>query len=115
MERTLDHALSPELYLNDVVKRYGMNLRGTRVVFDPTLPPGKLGTTRAAERGMVIRVGPDALAGEATVANTLAHELSHARDYRRGMHKAHGNRSSLGDRTAYGAGNALEDYINGNR
>jgi hypothetical protein len=30
-------------------QKYGINLRGAKIVFDPKLPPGTLGTTRAAE------------------------------------------------------------------
>ncbi|WP_375755125.1 hypothetical protein [Corallococcus exercitus] len=70
----------------------------------------------APMRREVIRVGPDALADEATLANTIAHELSHGRDYlRSGIHKPHGDMSSVGDGTAYGAGNALEAFIRGER
>jgi hypothetical protein len=61
----------------------------------------------------VIRVGPGALADQATMANTIAHELSHARDYLRGIHKPHGVNSSIADGSVYGSGNALEDWIRG--
>lgn len=65
----------------------------------------------------IIRIGPDAIhQGEATTANTIAHELSHARDYLKGgVHKPHGTGNSVGDGTVYGAGNALEEYIKGRR
>jgi hypothetical protein len=120
MERTFDHALSPQLYVEDVAKHYGVNLRGSgqeiSVVYDNTLPAGQYGVTRAAEGGRVIRVGPDALTNEATTANTIAHELSHARDYLRdGVHKPHGDAGSMGDGSVYGSGNALENWINGLR
>lgn len=120
MERTYDHALSPQLYLNDLADYYGINLRGAgqdiSLVYDETLPPGQLGVTREAEGGQVIRVGPDALVDDATAANTIAHELSHARDYLNGgIHKPHGSDASLGDGSVYGSGNALEDWINGGR
>ena len=75
-----------------------------------------LGVTRAAEGGRVIRIGPDALVDEATAANTIAHELSHARDYLRGnIHKPHGTNASVGDGSVYGSGNALEEWIKGKR
>ncbi len=111
LEKTFEHALNPQLYLDDVVKYYGINLRGVKAVYDPTLEPGKLGVTRANEGGMVIRIGRDAFVDEPTLANTVAHELSHARDYQRGAHKEHGDASSMGDGTVYGAGNALERMI----
>ena len=66
------------------------------------------------------------MGNEAAIANTVAHELSHARDFIRIVdevpgagHKPHGNSSSLNGGSepdsVYGAGNALEDYINGGR
>lgn len=59
---------------------------------------------------------PDALVDQATAANTIARELSHARDYLRGgAHKPHGWDGSLDDRSVYGSGNNLEDWIKGNR
>jgi hypothetical protein len=120
MERTYEHALSPQLYLEDLSGHYGINLRGSgqpvSLLFDESLPAGQLGVTRAAEGGRVIRIGPDALVDEATAANTIAHELSHARDYLRGnIHKPHGTNTSVGDGSVYGSGNALEEWIKGKR
>ncbi|ALN59065.1 Rhs family protein [Lysobacter enzymogenes] len=119
LEKTFDHALSPQLYVEDVAAHYGISLRGSgqpiSVLFDETLGAGKLGVTYAAEGGKIIRIGPDALVDQATTANTIAHELSHARDYLRGVHKPHGLDSSIGDRTVYGSGNALEAWIKGYR
>jgi hypothetical protein len=115
LTRTLEHALNPQSYIDDVVSHFGINLRGTRAIYDPSLAPGQLGVTRAAEGGRIIRIGTDALVDQATLANTIAHELSHARDFLRGVHKPHGNSSSVGDGTAYGSGNALEWWIRGSR
>lgn len=120
LERTLDHALSPQAYVDDIAAHYGINLRGSgqsiALVFDDTLGAGKLGVTYAREGGSVIRIGPDALADQVTAANTIAHELSHARDYLRGgVHKPHGWDGSLDDGSVYGSGNNLEDWIRGNR
>ena len=101
-----------------IAERYNINLRGCgqyiQIVFDPDIPPGVDGLTRKADGGKIIRIGRDALRDEAA-ANTITHELSHARDYLRGEHKDHGYYSSLGDETVYGSGNTLEDYIRGNR
>lgn len=51
-----------------------------------------------------------------------APELSHARDYLQGagkaksyLHKPHGSGLSVADGTVYGAGNALQEYIEGKR
>jgi hypothetical protein len=122
VERTMDNSLDKTTYLNDVANKYGINLRGSgqsiSVVFDPDLGPGLLGVTRAAEGGRVIRVGPDGIYDDATAANTIAHELSHARYYlRNGTFEGeiHGNADSMADGTPYGSGNALQDWIEGNR
>lgn len=111
LARTFEHALHPQLYIDDIVAHYRMNLRGVKALYDPTLESGKLGVTRASEGGMVIRIGRDAFVDQPTLANTIAHELSHARDYQRGIHKPHGAASSDGDGSVYGAGNALERWI----
>jgi hypothetical protein len=117
----MEYALNKESYLYAIAEKYGINLRGSgqeiRIVYDESMGygTGRLGRTLAEEGGKVIRIGPDALVDEATAANTIAHELSHARDYLRGMHKPHGDDTSLGDGTPYGSGNALEDYIRGGR
>ena len=127
-EQTLDHRLNKELYLNEIAQKYRINLKGSgqkvEIMYDSSLGygSGRLGTTKHVEGGRIIRIGPDALADEATTANTIAHELSHARDYLRGagptapqLHKVHGTSASVGDGTPYGSGNALEEYIKGNR
>ena len=63
----------------------------------------------------MIHIGPTAFVDEGTAANTIAHELSHARDYLRGRHKPHGDSSSLADGTPFGSWNALESWIRGER
>ncbi len=55
----------------------------------------------------VIEIGPDALMSETELANTIAHELNHARDFIKG-----GNAT---EPSAYNASNALSNYINGGR
>ena len=120
LEKTLERALNPEKYLNDIAEKYNINLSGSgqkiKIEFDPNLPPGVYGKTREVDGGKIIIIGKDALADEGTAANTIAHELSHARDYLRGnIHKPHGIESSIGDGSVYGSGNALEDFIKGNR
>lgn len=47
------------------------------------------------------------MSDEATLANTIAHELSHARDYLRGITPL--------EAKAAAAGNALESFIRGFR
>jgi hypothetical protein len=119
LERTLSLALDPEAYLAALVAKYRIHLRGSgqpiRLLFDPTLPLSQPGRTQAVEGSRVIRVGPAAFVDEATAANTIAHELSHARAYLRGRHKPHGDSSSIADGTPYGSGNALESWFRGER
>ncbi len=109
-EKTLDMALDPETYANTIAEKYGINLRGAgqdiTIKYNPDLRPGIYGRTTAANPN-VIEIGPDALMREAELANTIAHELNHARDFMRG--------GIAPEPSAYSAGNALADYINGGR
>jgi hypothetical protein len=75
-------------------------------VFDYSLPFDQKGFTRQVEGGWVIRIQP-IFHDEADLANTIAHELSHARDFQKGL--------SSPEFPAHNAGNALEDWINGGR
>ncbi|MEV0991746.1 RHS repeat-associated core domain-containing protein [Streptomyces sp. NPDC049949] len=122
VERTLDNSLDKTTYLKDVAKKNGINLRGSghdiSVIYDPDLGPGLLGVTRASEGGRVIRVGPDGIYDDATAANTIAHELSHARYYSKNgtfEGEIHGHAGSMADGTPYGSGNALQDWMEGKR
>ncbi len=106
--KTLEHALNPEQFLLDIATKYGINLRGVRIVFDPELGAGTLGVTRQREGGRIIRIGSDALSSVENAANTIAHELSHARDYLQGVARP-------GEDKARFAGDALESWIRGLR
>jgi Domain of unknown function (DUF4157)/Bacterial SH3 domain len=133
-ERTMEFALDKTAYANAIAKKYGMNLRGVsgkvEIVIDAAIRSE--GVTRYAEKGRVIRIQEEIIrsGNEGLIVNTIAHELSHAREFqqawkagyktlleaeRAGVIKPHGTSSSVGDRTPYGSGNALEDYINGGR
>ncbi|QSQ22933.1 VCBS repeat-containing protein [Pyxidicoccus parkwayensis] len=108
MERTLDMALDPEVYAYAVARRYGINLRGSRktitLKFNPSLVSE--GKSRQATP-TVIEFGPRALRSEADLANTLAHELNHARSWLKG--------GKAPEPQAYAAGDALEEFIWGLR
>ena len=108
IEKTLDMALDPNIYIGAVVKKYGINLRGSghkiEVVFNPKLVSA--GKSRQATPN-IIEIGPSALSSEAELANTIAHELNHARSWLRG--------GGAPESTAYPAGDALEEYIRGLR
>ena len=109
-EKNLDMALDPETYANPIAEKYGINLKGSgqdiTIKYNPDLRPGTYGRTTAVNPN-VIEIGPDALMSETELANTIAHELNHARDFIRG--------GIAPEPSAYSAGDALEDYINGGR
>ena len=109
-EKTLDMALNPETYANTIAEKYGINLRGSgqsiTIKYNADLRPGIYGRTTAANP-YVIEIGSDALVSEEELANTIAHELNHARDFIRG--------GIAPESSAYSSGNALSDYIMGGR
>ena len=110
MKKTYDMALNPELYANEVAKKYGINLRGSgqeiTIKFNPEISRGRTGRVEKTSPN-VIQIGPDALISEEELANTIAHELNHARDFLRGGEAI--------EPPAYDAGNALADFIRGGR
>jgi RHS repeat-associated protein len=95
-----------ETYLNDVAAHYKINLRGVKPVWDYGLGSGVKGLTKSTEGGWMIRINPG-FADEPDLANTIAHELSHARDFQKGLSSSEG--------PAYDSGDALEEWINGLR
>jgi len=108
--RTIEHYTNRESYFYEVAKKYGINLRGVKIIFDSSIPPGRYGVTSEEEGGRVIRVGMDAFENEAQAANTIAHELNHARDLIGNDGKFRGT-----EEAARAVGNALQDYIEGGR
>jgi hypothetical protein len=72
--------MSHEQRIASVVEKYGINLRGRQVVFDPKLGTGQLGMTAQANP-MVMRVGSGVMNSETELAATIAHELRHSRAY----------------------------------
>ena len=102
LEKTYEMALNPQLYIEAVVERYGINLRGSgqrvEVVFNPRL--ASAGKSRQATPN-VIEIGPSAFANEQELANTIAHELNHARSWLKG--------GTAPEEAAYSAGDALAD------
>lgn len=57
------------------------------------------------ENPYVIELGPGAFLSEVELANTIAHELNHARSFIKG--------GNAPERTAYRSGNTLAKYIRG--
>lgn len=106
----MDMALDPETYAYTIAKKYEINLRGSgqniRIKYNPNIRTGTYGLTNK-QNPNVIEIGPNALMSEAELANTIAHELNHARDFLRG--------GLAIEPPAYKSGNALADYILGGR
>jgi hypothetical protein len=107
-QKTLDMALNPELHAKVIAKKYGINLRGggkeVSIKYNKNLRPGVYGITRR-NNPYVIEVGPSAFVNESELANTIAHELNHARSFIKG--------GNAPEKTAYGSGNKLSKYIGG--
>jgi hypothetical protein len=137
LEKTYELAMDKQAYASAIAKKYRINLKGTsgkvKIVIDNTLRPGVKGVTKYREGGNVIHISEQLMieGDEAAIANTIAHELSHARDFQRGhkagmksleeaeakgFEKPHGYENSpAGDGSVYGSGHALEEYIRGKR
>jgi hypothetical protein len=139
IERTYENGFSVDrkAYAEAIAKKYGINLKGTngkvKIEIENLGGTDFKGVTRFKEKGQIIRINEEIMRGgnEAEIANTIAHELSHARDFQRahkggakslgeseamGFEKPHGNeKSPSGDGSVYGSGNALQDYIEGKR
>lgn len=109
-ERDYEMALNPVYHASIISKKYGINLKGSgktiSIVYNPNLPAGNPGKTRKSNP-YVIELGPSAFYSETELANTIAHELNHARNYIRG--------GNAPEDPAYKSGDALEDYIRGRR
>ncbi len=109
-ERTLDAMLNKVHHAKIVSDKYHIHLKGSGkkidIVFDPNLPLGVAGKTSSKNPFRIV-VGPSAFASEEELANTIAHELNHARSFIKG--------GAAPEETAYSAGNSLASYIRGER
>ena len=107
-EKDLHMALNPNHYSKVITTKYNIHLRGSktqiRIEFNPELKSS--GRVRKAYPA-VIELGPLAFSSERELANTIAHELNHARSYLKG--------GTAPERTAYASGNKLEEYMKGKR
>ena len=85
MDKTYEMALNPELYANEVADKYGINLKGSgqkiSISYNPSLTSS--GKTVATDPN-IIELGSIAFASEEELANTIAHELNHARSFLKG-------------------------------
>lgn len=106
--KTLEMALNPYFYVKTISDKYNIHLKSgkteIKIVFNPSLiPAGRV----VKSRPNVIELGPKAFISETELANTIAHELNHARSYLKG--------GGAPEETAYTSGNTLEDYIRGKK
>jgi len=106
IEKTYEMALDNQLYIDEVVNKYGINLSGSgqdiNIIYNADLVSA--GRSRQLTPNL-IEIGPSALISEDELANTIAHELNHARSWLKGGLAPEGS--------AYEAGNTLSDYILG--
>ncbi len=104
--KDLQMALNPVVYAHAVVQKYGIHLKASgkavQIVFNSNLAPGVYGRTRK-NNPYVIEIGPAALVSEVELANTIAHELNHARDFIRG--------GNAPEKKAYASGDVSVDLI----
>ena len=111
MKKSFEMAINPELYANSVAKKYNIHLKGSgqkiTIKFNDKLVSA--GKTRKINPN-VIEIGPSAFINEEELANTIAHELNHARSYIKG-----GTAPENGIYGAYHAGESLAEYIRGER
>lgn len=109
-EKTLEMALSPKLYADTIAGKLNIHLKGSgkkiEIVYNPNLSPGVFGRTLKSNP-YKIEVGPAALISEIELANTIAHELNHARSFIKG--------GSAPEHTAYKSGNTLAKYMKGKK
>ena len=111
IDKTYEMALNPDLYANEVANKYGINLRGSGQKISILYNPNLASSGRTSEiNPNVIEVGTNAFFSEEELANTIAHEVNHARSFLKG-----GKAPEWGQGGAYLAGNALAEYIRGIR
>ena len=106
--KTLEMALNPGFYVKTICDKYNIHLKSgkieIKIEFNPNLSPaGRV----VKSRPNVIELGSKAFINETELANTIAHELNHARSYLKG--------GRAPETTAYASGNTLEKYIRGKK
>ena len=101
-------ALDPAYYAGVIASKYNIHLKGSKVKIIIKYDPNLYSAGRVQERNPnIIELGPLAFINESELANTIAHELNHARSFLKGGHAP--------EKTAYASGNKLEQYIQGRR
>ena len=108
--KSLEMALNPVFYAETIAKKFNIHLKGSgqkiEIMINPELPAGIAGKTRKKYPNR-IELGPTAFVNEIELANTIAHELNHARSFLRGGRAL--------ESKARKSGNTLAEYIRGER
>lgn len=108
IEKTLEMVLNKDFYVKTICKKYNIHLRGGNQTIHIEINPDLVSAGRVVkDRPNIIELGPKAFISEKELANTIAHELNHARSFLKG--------GNAPEKTAYASGDTLEDYIRGKR
>ena len=106
--KDLSMALSKDYYVQKICEKYNIHLKSGKTKIIITVNPDLVPAGRVVKsRPNIIELGPKAFISESELANTIAHELNHARSYLKG--------GNAPEKTAYASGDTLEDYIRGKR
>ena len=101
-------ALNKNRYVEAIISKYNIHLKSGKKNISIEINHNIVQAGKVEKaRPNVIVLGPDAFRSESELANTIAHELNHARSYLKG--------GSAPEETAYSAGDALDEYIRGKR
>ena len=107
-EKNLEMALSKDFYVETIRKKYNIHLKGGKQAIKIVINPNLVSAGRVVkDRPNIIELGPKAFVSEKELANTIAHELNHARSFLKG--------GNAPEKTAYASGDTLEAYIRGKR
>lgn len=107
-EKDYKMALNPEYYSKVISKKFNIHLKGSGKKIEIVVNPNLITSGRVVKsRPNVIELGPLAFSSERELANTIAHELNHARSFIKG--------GNAPEKTAYASGNKLEEYMKGRR
>lgn len=100
-KKTLEMALDTNLYVKTICDKYNIHLKSGKIEITIEFNPSLASAGRVVKsRPNVIELGPRAFINETELANTIAHELNHARSYLKG--------GNAPEKTAYASGNTLE-------
>ncbi len=108
--KTYEMALNPIVYAVSIANKYRIHLKSAsndiKIVYNPNIPDGVYGRISVLQPN-VIEIGKYALQDEFSLANTIAHELSHSRDILNGR--------PISEDKAYNSGDSLESFMRGER